>query len=85
VVTKEDAAPTQAKEDAAPAVKDDAAVVIKDDAAPVQTKDDAAPPMENLKVMGSGFCAIASSRSASPAGFMVLALAGLALLRRRRR
>ena len=53
-------------------------------AAPTPAQDDAAP-MENLKVRGSGFCAINSSRSASPAGFMVLALAGLALLRRRRR
>ena len=83
VVTKEDAA-LVVKEDAAPVVKEDAALVTQDDAAPPPANDDAAP-MENLKVRGSGFCAINSSRSASPAGFMVLALAGLALLRRRRR
>jgi len=68
---------------AAPVNNDTAAPANDDTAAPANA--DAAPVVTNLKVLGSGFCAITSSRTASPAGFLVLALAGLALLRRRRR
>jgi MYXO-CTERM domain-containing protein len=61
----------------------DAALVVREDAAP---KADAAIVVEvPSKLLGGGFCTIAPARSASPALFMVLALAGLALLRRRRR
>jgi MYXO-CTERM domain-containing protein len=47
-------------------------------------KADAAPLVDDFKVQGSGFCAIASSRSTSPLPFVVLGLAALALFRRRR-
>jgi MYXO-CTERM domain-containing protein len=60
-----------------------AVVVVKEDAAQPTANKDAAT--EDFKIMGSGFCAIASSRSTTPAPFMVLGLAVLALLRRRRR
>ncbi len=62
----------------------DTAAPVNDDTAP-PAKADAAPPVGTLKVLGGGFCAIGPSHSASPAGFLALALAGLALLRRRRR
>jgi MYXO-CTERM domain-containing protein len=70
------------KEDAT--VNADAATVVKQDAAS-QIKDDAATGEKIPQLLGGGFCAIASSRTASPSSFLFLALAGLALLRRRRR
>jgi MYXO-CTERM domain-containing protein len=78
------------KEDAAPGNPDtavanaDVAIVVKPDAAS-QVKDDAATAEKIPQLLGGGFCSIASSRTTSPSGFMLLALAGLALLRRRRR
>jgi MYXO-CTERM domain-containing protein len=60
----------------------DTAAPVNEDTAP-PAKADAAPPVGTLK--GGGFCAIGPAHSASPAGFLALALAGLALLRRRRR
>lgn len=60
----------------------DAAIVANADAA---SNKDAASSADDLHVLGSGFCAIAQTRSSSPAPFALLALAGLALLRRRRR
>jgi len=65
-------------------VNDDAAT--KDDAAGSATNKDAAPNPTNQKlvVLGGGFCAIAPAGATSPAAFVLLALAGLALLRRRR-
>jgi MYXO-CTERM domain-containing protein len=68
--------PEPSPDTAPPVVKDDAAV--NDDAAEPQ------PVVPEVKVLGGGFCAISSSPSAPPAGFALLALAGLALLRRRR-
>jgi hypothetical protein len=63
---------------------DAAGPVVKDDAAaPPPTNDDAAPAVD--KILGGGFCAIASSRSTSSAPFMLVGLAALALLRRRRK
>jgi MYXO-CTERM domain-containing protein len=38
-----------------------------------------------LKILGSGFCAIASPRSTSSMPFLVMALAALTLLGRRRK
>jgi len=64
---------------------DAAVVVVKEDAAEPPANKDAAPAAEEFKIMGSGFCAIASSRSSTPAPFMVLGMAALALLLRRRR
>ena len=68
-------------------VNPDVAVPPNADAAVIPTNDDAAVPpiVTALKYKGGGFCAISSSRAVSPAGFALLALAGLALLRRRRR
>jgi MYXO-CTERM domain-containing protein len=66
------------------AVTADIATVVKPDAAS-QGKDDAATAEKIPQLLGGGFCAIASSRTASPSAFLFLALAGLALLRRRRR
>jgi MYXO-CTERM domain-containing protein len=63
--------------DAAPPVNADAALPVKNDAA--------VTPLTDIKVMGGGFCALSQSRAASPAGFALLALGALALLRRRRR
>jgi MYXO-CTERM domain-containing protein len=63
---------------------DTAAPVVKEDAAAPLANKDAAPNAEDLKIMGAGFCAIASPHSTSPAPFLVLGLAALALLRRRR-
>jgi MYXO-CTERM domain-containing protein len=74
--------PTVVKDDAA--VNADVATVVKPDAAS-QGKDDAATAEKIPQLLGGGFCAIASSRTASPSAFLFLALAGLALLRRRRR
>jgi MYXO-CTERM domain-containing protein len=62
----------------------DTAAPVNEDTAP-PAKADAAASVGTLKVLGGGFCAIGPSHSASPAGFLALALAGLALLRRRRR
>ena len=65
----------------------DAAVVVKDDAAePTGNKDAAIEPVtENIKIMGGGFCSVASSPATSAAPFaFFFALTGLALLRRRR-
>jgi MYXO-CTERM domain-containing protein len=64
---------------------DTAVVVVKEDAAQPTANKDAAPAAEDFKIMGSGFCAIASSRSTTPAPFMALGLAALALLLRRRK
>jgi MYXO-CTERM domain-containing protein len=77
--------------DTAPAVgpepsPDTAPPVTEEDAAVVPTNEDAAvTPNSEVKVLGGGFCTISPSRTASPAAFALLALAGLALLRRRRR
>jgi MYXO-CTERM domain-containing protein len=64
---------------------DTAGPVANDDVAAPPVNEDAAPVTADLKIMGSGFCAIASSRSTSPWPFMVMALAALALVRRRRK
>ncbi|HEX7500100.1 MAG TPA: MYXO-CTERM sorting domain-containing protein, partial [Polyangia bacterium] len=65
---------------------DTAGPVVKDDAATTTPADkDAAQVGEDWKIMGSGFCAIASPRSTSSAPYLVMALAALALLRRRRK
>jgi hypothetical protein len=64
---------------------DTAGPVVKDDAATTPANKDAAPVAEDLKIMGSGFCAIASPRSTSSVPYLVMALAALALLRRRRK
>ena len=66
---------------------DTAGPVANDDAASVPINKDAAvtPAADNLKILGSGFCAIALPRSTSPMPFMVMALAALALLGRRRK
>ena len=64
----------------------DTAVVVPptpDAAMPAANKD--AGPAETFVVLGSGFCAVAPSRTTAPAPFALLALAGLALLLRRRR
>jgi MYXO-CTERM domain-containing protein len=61
----------------------DTAIPITADAAPT-TKADAAGLVSPYKALGGGFCAISSSGTTSPAAFLLLALAGLALLRRRR-
>jgi hypothetical protein len=58
--------------------------VANEDAAISLIKKDAASFVDDFKVQGSGFCAIASSRSTSPLSFVVLGLAALALFRRRR-
>jgi MYXO-CTERM domain-containing protein len=79
-VVKEDAAPVNPDT----AVNADVATIVKLDAAS-QVKNDAAQAEKIPQLLGGGFCAIASSRTASPSGFLFLALAGLALLRRRRR
>jgi hypothetical protein len=59
--------------------------VVIDDAAVPTAKKDAAPQSGDFKVLGSGFCSIASSRSTTAMPFMVMALAVLALFFRRRR
>ena len=59
---------------------DTAGPVVNDDAAPVVP-----PATEDLKILGSGFCAIASPRSTSSMPFLVMALAALTLLGRRRK
>jgi MYXO-CTERM domain-containing protein len=64
---------------------DTAGPVANDDVAPPPANDDAATVTADLKIMGSGFCAIASPHSTSPWPFMVMALAALALVRRRRK
>lgn len=54
--------------------------------APVANADAAVtPPVSNIKVLGGGFCAVTQVRTSSPAAFLLLALGGLALLRRKRR
>ena len=71
---------------APPAANPDSAVVVvptPDAAIPATNKDAGAP--EKLVVLGSGFCTVAPARATSPAPFALLALAGLALLIRRRR
>jgi hypothetical protein len=64
---------------------DTASPVVKDDAAVPSANKDAAPAVEDLKILGGGFCAIAGSRSTSPTPYMIVGLAALALLRRRRK
>jgi hypothetical protein len=64
---------------------DTAGPVVKDDAAAPPVNDDAAPAVDNLKILGGGFCTIAGSRSTSPAPYWIMGLAALALLRRRRK
>jgi MYXO-CTERM domain-containing protein len=72
--------------DAAPEPNPDtAAPVVKEDAAEPIANKDAAPASQDVKIMGAGFCAIASPQSTTPAPFLVLGLAALALLRRRRK
>jgi hypothetical protein len=93
-VEKEDTAAV-VPEDTTPAVKEDTAVPVTEDVAPPPVEEDAAtppppppPPEElpaNVKVLGGGFCAISPLRTASPAAFLLMAMAGLALLRRKRR
>jgi MYXO-CTERM domain-containing protein len=68
-------APEPNPDTAAPAVKEDAPLANKD----------AAPAAEDFKILGAGFCAIASPASTSTSPFLVLGLAALALLRRRRK
>jgi MYXO-CTERM domain-containing protein len=77
------APPAEPSPDTATAVKEDAAVVVNADTAPAANEDAAVVQIPKLR--GGGFCAIGQTRPASPAGYLVLALAGLALLRRRRR
>jgi MYXO-CTERM domain-containing protein len=63
----------------------DAAVpIVKEDAATPATED--APVAGGTKpvLLGGGFCAVSPSRTSSPAAFALLALAALALIRRRR-
>ncbi|MBN2575847.1 MAG: hypothetical protein JXP73_14870 [Deltaproteobacteria bacterium] len=82
-------AAAEARRDTGPSAPDaspDAAVPPpKEDAAPPVNEDAAAPVVTEVKILGGGFCAVSPARTASPAGFALLALAGLALLRRRRR
>jgi hypothetical protein len=65
--------------------RDSAGPIVKEDAALPPVNKDAAPAVDDLKILGSGFCAIAGSRSTSPTPFMTMGLAALALLHRRRR
>lgn len=79
--------------DVAAEAGDDAAVVTNRDAlapngddAPVIKKDAAPVALDDLKVMGSGFCAIAApERRAAPALFVVVGLVFGGLIARRRR
>jgi MYXO-CTERM domain-containing protein len=78
-------ADTQGPEASGPEPNQDApGPVIYEDAA-INKDAPVVPTNDELKVMGSGFCNITTSRSTSPAAFLVLALVGLAVLRRRRR
>ena len=83
-----DAAPLPDLGPDVPSANDDVAPVAQADAAvPVGNKDAAAPvPPTNEKpvLLGGGFCAVAPSGTSSPAGFALLALAAVAVLRRRR-
>jgi MYXO-CTERM domain-containing protein len=63
---------------------DTAAPVPAEDAAAPSGNDDAAQTDPKLVVLGGGFCAIAPPRAPSSAAFALLALVGLAVLRRRR-
>jgi uncharacterized protein (TIGR03382 family) len=64
---------------------DSASPVVKADAAVPPANKDAATAVDDLKILGGGFCAIAGSRSTSPTPYMIVGLAALALLRRRRK
>jgi MYXO-CTERM domain-containing protein len=64
---------------------DTAGPVVKADAAVPPANKDAASAAEDLKILGGGFCAIASPRSTSSAPYVLLGLAALAMLRRRRK
>jgi MYXO-CTERM domain-containing protein len=88
VLTDAEATGPAANPDIAPRPEpnpDSAIVVVSalDAAIPVANKD--AGPAEKFVVLGSGFCAVASARTSSPMPLALLALAGLALLIRRRR
>lgn len=68
-----------APDSAAPSTNDDTAAPTVNEDAPT------APPTPTpVEYLGGGFCALSASHTASPLGFALLALAGLALLRRRR-
>jgi hypothetical protein len=71
-----------AVEDAAPPITSDAAPSAEDAAPPVTS--DPEPSAETPKLLGGGFCSVARSRAVSPSGYLLLALVGLALFRRRR-
>jgi MYXO-CTERM domain-containing protein len=84
-------APEPNPDTSGPITKDDVApnpdVATGPDTAIAPTNNDAAttpPDDQKLVVMGGGFCAISPTRAPSAATFALLALAGLALLRRRR-
>ena len=64
----------------------DTAAPVTEDAALPPANEDAAPPSQvsDIKILGGGFCAIASSHSTPSMPFLVMALAALALFRRRR-
>jgi len=64
---------------------DSASPVVKADAAVPPANKDAATAVDDLKILGGGFCAIAGSRSTSPTPYLFVGLAVLALLRRRRK
>jgi MYXO-CTERM domain-containing protein len=88
-----DTAPVSGPEpspDTAPANRDTAAPSPNADAASPPNNADAAetptpPPPTYVKYMGGGFCTVSGARQASPLAFVLLALAGAAVLRRRRR
>jgi uncharacterized protein (TIGR03382 family) len=80
-----DAEPNPDTASAAEPNPDTAGPVAKDDAATTPANKDAALGAEDLKLRGAGFCAIASPRSTSSAPYMMMALAALAVLRRRRK
>lgn len=83
VAVLDGAADGSADADTAPPTKQDAAIIAQADAAAAGNKDAAATEQKPV-LLGGGFCAVSSSRASSPAAFALLALAGLALLRRRR-
>jgi MYXO-CTERM domain-containing protein len=83
-VTGPDPSPDTAppsKDDAAPSPNADTAIPANTDAAVTPTPT----PPTYVKYMGGGFCTVSGARQASPLAFVLLALAGVAVLRRRRR
>jgi hypothetical protein len=64
--------------------RDSAGPIVKEDAAISPVNKDAALAVED-KILGSGFCAVSGSRSNSPAPTLLMGLAALAILYRRRK